>query len=106
MAVKVVNTSDNIQIMHLRDHSRSVKHVTFHPTGTYLAASSTDGIIYIYSLSSQQPSLIQKVEDVAQALEPDDDATSKAAWHPDGRAFAAVTPTKGIHKQLLYVVHD
>jgi len=101
--VKVVNTNDNVQIMYLRDQSRSVKHVTFHPTGTYLAASGTDGIIYVYSISSQQPSLIKKVEDVIQALEPDDDATSKAAWHPDGRAFAAVTPTKGMYQQLLYM---
>jgi len=103
----VVNTNDNVQIMYLREHSRSVKHVTFHPTDTYLvAASGTDGTIYVYSLSSQQPSLIKKVEGVIQALEPDDDATSKAAWHPDGQAFAAVTRTKGMHKQLLYAVHN
>ena len=102
----MVNTNDNVQIIHLRDQSRSVKHVTFHPTGTYLAASGTDGIIYVYSISSQQPSLIKKVEGVTQALEPDDDATSKAAWHPDGRAFATVTPTRGMHKQLFYIVHD
>ncbi|RPB26319.1 WD40 repeat-like protein [Terfezia boudieri ATCC MYA-4762] len=95
-AVKVVNTNDNVQIMYLREQSRSVKHVTFHPTGAYLAASGTDGVIYIYSISSQQPSLIKKVEGVVRALEPDDDATSKAAWSPDGRAFAVVTPTKDI----------
>lgn len=94
-AVKVVNTDDNVNVMHLREQSRSVKHVAFHPTGTYLAASGTDGIIYIYSLSSEQPILSKKVEGIIQALESDDDATSKVAWHPDGRAFAAVTPTKG-----------
>ena len=81
--------------MHLREQGRSVKHVTFHPTGSYLAVSCTDGIIYIYSLSSEPPVLSKKLEGIIQVLEPDADATSKIAWHPDGRAFAAVTPTKG-----------
>ena len=101
-AVKLVNTNDNLKIMHLREQSRSVKHVTFHPTGTYLAVSCTAGKVYIYTLSSKQPVLSKKLEGIIQVLEPDADATSKIAWHPDGRAFAVVTPTKGTTAFFLF----
>ena len=50
----------------------------------------------MYSLSSEQPILTKKLEGIIQALEPEDEATSKVAWHPGGEAFAAVTATKGI----------
>ncbi|KAF8477387.1 WD40-repeat-containing domain protein [Kalaharituber pfeilii] len=94
--VKVVNTDDMLKIMHLREQSKSVKHVSFHPTGMYLAVSCTDGTIYVYSLATEQPALTKRLDGIIQALNPEDDATSKVVWHPDGRAFAAVTATKDI----------
>ncbi len=95
LAVKVVNTRDMTRIMHLRDQSRPVKHVSFDVSGSTLAVSCTDGIVYMYSLSSEQPQLIKRVDGLIKTLETDAEASAKVAWHPDGRAFAAPTATRG-----------
>ncbi|RPB00040.1 WD40 repeat-like protein [Choiromyces venosus 120613-1] len=94
--VKVVNVEDNHKIMNLRSQSQSVKHVSFHPTGNYLAVSCVDGVIYIYSLSTEEPELVKKVDGIIKAMDAESEACSKVAWHPDGRAFAAQTPTRDI----------
>lgn len=84
------------QIAFLRDQPKPAKHVSFHPTGSYLALSCTDGIVYIYSLTSEQPLLIRKVDGLIPSLETDVEASSRAIWHPDGRAFAAPTTTREV----------
>ncbi|KAK8191003.1 chromosome segregation protein-like protein [Phyllosticta capitalensis] len=94
LAVKVVNTQDMTRVLYLREQSRPVKHVSFDVSGTYLAVSCSDGLIYVYSLSSEEPQLIKKVDGLIKALETDVEASSKVIWHPDGRAFAAPTPTR------------
>ncbi|TKA75409.1 hypothetical protein B0A55_05787 [Friedmanniomyces simplex] len=94
LEVKVVNTRDMTRIMHLRDQSRPVKHVSFDVSGSMIAVSCTDGIVYIYSLSSEQPQLVKRVDGLIKTLETDAEASAKVAWHPDGRAFAAPTPTR------------
>ena len=83
------------RVMYLRAQAKPVKHVTFDFTGTSLAVSCSDGVIYVYSLSTEEPQLVKKVESLIRPLETDDQATSKFIWHPDGRAFAAPTPARG-----------
>ena len=95
LVVKVVNTNDMTRVLYLRDQSKPVKHVSFDPTGTLLSATSHDGQIYIYSLSSEQPELIKKLDGLTTSQEPDAEASTRAVWHPDGRAFAIATPTNG-----------
>ncbi|TKA75404.1 hypothetical protein B0A55_05791 [Friedmanniomyces simplex] len=94
LEVKVVNTRDMTRIMYLRDQSRPVKHVSFDVSGSMIAVSCTDGIVYIYSLSSEQPQLVKRVDGLIKTLETDAEASAKVTWHPDGRAFAAPTPTR------------
>ncbi|MCJ1402322.1 hypothetical protein MMC11_005542 [Xylographa trunciseda] len=96
LTVKIVNTDDTDRILFLRDQPKPTKHLSFHPSGSYLAASCTNGIVYIYSLSTEQPELVRKVENLIRALETDAEPSSKAIWHPDGRAFAAPTATRDI----------
>ncbi|KAH7347699.1 WD40-repeat-containing domain protein [Plectosphaerella cucumerina] len=96
LTVKVVGVEDNSQVKTLKDHGRPAKHVTFDPKGSMLAVSCTDGIVYIYSLTADQPELIHKVDGIIGSLETDSDVSSKAIWHPDGRAFAMPTPTRDI----------
>ena len=84
------------RVLYLRDQPKSAKHLMFDPSGTYLAVSCIDGIIYIYSLSTEEPELLRKVDGIIQALEPDSEISSKAVWHPDGRAFAAPTATRDV----------
>lgn len=80
--------------MYLRDQPRASKHLTFDKNGTFLAVSCTDGIIYVYSLSSEEPKMIKKVDGLIKSLETEAEASSKVVWHPDGRAFAAPTGLK------------
>lgn len=96
LEVKVVNTRDMTQVMYLREQSRPVKHVSFDVSGTMLAVSCTDGIVYMYSISSTQPQLVKRVDGLVKTLETDAEASAKIAWHPDGRAFAAPTATRGM----------
>ena len=96
LTVKLVNTEDSMQLRHLKEHGRPTKHLAFDPKGNTLALSCTDGIIYVYSLTAQQPELIKKVDGIIGSLETDSEVSSKVVWHPDGRAFAVATPTRDI----------
>ncbi|KAL5083268.1 hypothetical protein Trisim1_001834 [Trichoderma cf. simile WF8] len=96
LTVKVVNTQDIKQLRHLNEHGRAARHVSLDPNGRIAAISCVDGIIYIYSLTAEQPELIHKVDGVIGAGDTDSEASVKAVWHPDGRAFAVATPTRDI----------
>ncbi|KAL6879551.1 WD40-repeat-containing domain protein [Trichoderma longibrachiatum] len=96
LTVKVVNTHDIKQLRHLNEHGRAARSVSLDPNGRIAALSCVDGIIYIYSLTAEQPELIHKVDGVIGAGEADSEASVKAVWHPDGRAFAVPTPTRDI----------
>ncbi|KAM5345780.1 hypothetical protein ACJ41O_011641 [Fusarium nematophilum] len=96
LSVKIVNTQDITQVKHLREHGRAVKHVSFDPHGRLVSLSGTDGIIYVYSLTAEEPELIRKVDGIIAALDGESENTTRAAWHPDGRAFAVPTPIRDI----------
>ncbi|KAF2878318.1 WD40-repeat-containing domain protein [Massariosphaeria phaeospora] len=99
LSVKVVNVKDMMQVRTLRNQPRGVKHVAFDRSGTRLAVSCTDGHIYMYSLDSDEPEMIRKVDDMIKSLDPETESSSKVLWHPDGRAFA--TPTAGREMQVM-----
>lgn len=96
MTVKLVRTDDNVQIRHLKEHNKPTKHLAFDTKGSTVTLACTDGILYVYSLTSDEPELIRKVDGVIGALDVELDASAKVAWHPDGRAFAVPTPTRDI----------
>ena len=96
LEVKIVNITDTYRVLYLRDLPKPVKHLSYDPSGTYLAASCTDGIAYIYSLSTEEPDLIRKVDGLIRSLETESNSSSRIAWHPDGRAFAAPTATRDV----------
>lgn len=84
------------RVMHLRDQPKPAKHVTFDPTGSFVTVSCSDGVVYLYSVSTEEPELVRKIDGVIRRLDTDNEATSRAAWHPDGRAFAVATGTREI----------
>ena len=94
--VKIVDIRDMTNVMYLREHPKPAKHVTFHPSDSCIAVSCTDGIIYIYDLNTGTPILERKLDGVIRSLESDDEISSEAAWHPDGRAFACPMATRDI----------
>ncbi|EME47413.1 hypothetical protein DOTSEDRAFT_77728 [Dothistroma septosporum NZE10] len=96
LEVKIVDTSDMERVMYLRDQMRPIKQLSFDRSGATLTASSTDGIIYVYSLSSEQPVLIKTIQGLIGILESDAENSARATWHPDGRAFVVATDTKDL----------
>lgn len=90
----MVNTKDTAQIFYLREHPRPAKHVSFDISNNAIAVSCTDGIVYIYSISSEQPQLLKRADGLIKILESDSEASSEVIWHPDGRAFAVPTSTR------------
>lgn len=96
LSVKIVGTEDNTQMRHLKSHGKPTKHLAFDPKGSMIALSCTDGVVYIYSLTSEEPELIRKVDGLIGSLETESEASSRVVWHPDGRAFAAPTPIRDI----------
>lgn len=94
--VKLVDLRDMMNVIYLREHPRPAKHLSFHPSGSYIALSCTDGILYLYSLSTEVAKLVRKIDGVIRSLETYAESTSRAVWHPDGRAFAAATATRDI----------
>ena len=101
LEVKVVNTSD-MRVRYLRDQLRPVKHVSFDHSGSLLAVACTDAVVYIYSLSSEEPQLIKRLDGLIQPFENDAEASAKVLWHPDGQALAAPTALKGTADQDLF----
>lgn len=98
LTVKVVGTEDTSKIFYLKEHNKPTKHIAFDPKGSLLTLSCTDGVVYVYSMTaSEGPELIRKVDGVIGANETASEASSVVAWHPDGRAFAAPTPTRDIN---------
>jgi chromosome transmission fidelity protein 4 len=96
LVVKVVRTNDTSSVMYLREQLKPVKHLSFDPSSKYITLSCTDGLVYVYSLMSDEPELVRKVDGLIRTVETDDEISSRIAWHPDGRAFAAPTATRDI----------
>ncbi|KAH9898801.1 WD40-repeat-containing domain protein [Xylariomycetidae sp. FL2044] len=96
LTVKLVRTDDNSRVRHLKEHNKPTKHLAFDTEGSSVALACTDGVVYIYSLSSEEPELIRRVDGIIGAVDTDSETSTKVAWHPDGRAFAVPTPTRDI----------
>lgn len=95
LVVKVVNTNDMDRVLYLREQQKAVKNVSFDPSGLILSVCCSDGVIYFYDMQSEQPEVMRKVDGLIRAVETEDEASIEVAWHPDGRAFAVPTSTRG-----------
>lgn len=82
------------RVIYLREQAKSPKHVSFDVSGSTVAVSCTDGLVYIYSIASEQPRLLKRLDGLIPSIEGDAEASSKVHWHPDGRAVSAPTVTK------------
>ena len=93
---KVVNTVNSGRVMILRGHSKSVKHITFHPNGNMVTTSCSDGSIYVFSITSEEAQLTKKIDGIIPAVDVESETSSKVAWHPDGSVFAAPTTSDDV----------
>ncbi|KAL5338800.1 WD40-repeat-containing domain protein [Aspergillus crustosus] len=96
LTVKLVNIDDMTKVKYLREQTKGAKHITFDPNGRFVAVSCTDGIVYLYSMDTEEPELERKLDGVIRRLEPEDEATARVVWHPDGTAFASAEATRDI----------
>lgn len=101
LVVKVVNTSDMDRVLYLREQNKPVKSVSFDPAGAILSVCCSDGVVYFYDMQSESPQLTRKVDGLIRAVETEDEACVEAAWHPDGRAFAVPTATRGPYQFVI-----
>ncbi|KAK8086311.1 WD40-repeat-containing domain protein [Apiospora phragmitis] len=76
LTVKVVRTDDNSEVRHLKEHNKPTKHLAFDTKGSTLTLACTDGILYVYSLTADEPELIKKVDGVIGALDTDSELSS------------------------------
>lgn len=93
------------RVFYLRDHPKPAKHVSFDysTSSPSLTVSGSDGMIYVYSLAEEQPELVKKIDGLIRSLETEDESSSRVVWHPDGRAFATATGTRGNVRMLLHL---
>ena len=96
LEIKIIDIRDMNNVLRIRDLPKPPKHLSFHPSGSHLAVSCTDGAVYIYSITTEEPTLSNKFDGYIRRLEPDDERSSKAIWHPDGRAFAVPMATRDV----------
>ncbi len=96
LEVKIIDTRHTRNVQYIRDLPKPPKHLSFHPSGSHLAVSCTDGIVYVYSVTTEDPTLSKKFDGLIRRLESDDEKSSKAIWHPDGRAFAVPMATRDV----------
>ncbi|KAL4868235.1 hypothetical protein BDV12DRAFT_170005 [Aspergillus spectabilis] len=96
LTVKLVNIEDMTKVKYLREQAKGTKHITFDPNGRFVAVSCTDGIVYLYSMDTEEPELVRKLDGVIRRLESEDEATARVVWHPDGTAFASAEATRDI----------
>jgi chromosome transmission fidelity protein 4 len=100
LTVKIVNIPNMDQVIRLREQKKPVKHLSYDPSGTHLAVSCSDGLVYLYLLTTETPLLVKTIDGLIRGLETDVEASSEIAWHPDGRAFAAATATRGTNSYM------
>ncbi|KAL4796160.1 WD40-repeat-containing domain protein [Aspergillus venezuelensis] len=96
LTVKLVNIDDMTKVKYLREQAKGTKHISFDPNGRFVAVSCTDGIVYLYSMDTEEPELVKKLDGVIRRLEPEEEATARMVWHPDGTAFAVAEATRDI----------
>ncbi|KAL8658136.1 MAG: hypothetical protein Q9202_007626 [Teloschistes flavicans] len=96
LEVKIIDTRDMTNVLYIRDLPKPPKHLSFHPSGSYLAISCTDGLVYVYSISTEDPTLRNKFDGMIRRLEGEDEKSAEVIWHPDGRAFATPTATRDV----------
>lgn len=96
LEIKIVDNRDMTNVLFIRNLPKPPKHLSFHPSGSLLAVSCTDGIVYVYSISTEEPTLTRQFDGLIRTLETEDERSSKVIWHPDGRAFAIPTATRDV----------
>ncbi|KZT29190.1 hypothetical protein NEOLEDRAFT_1057404 [Neolentinus lepideus HHB14362 ss-1] len=98
--VKLIDLEDPLKITLLSGHTKCVRKVTWHPSGSLLTTSGADGKIIVWDVSEDEPKQEKVIEGVIPAVS-DSEATEfahdcSAIWHTSGQHFYAATRTHEI----------
>lgn len=66
--MKLVDIEDNSKIILLNGHSRGVRKATWHPSGSLLTTSGSDGTIIVWDVSEDTPKQEKVIEGVIPAV--------------------------------------
>ncbi|PCH43744.1 hypothetical protein WOLCODRAFT_122518 [Wolfiporia cocos MD-104 SS10] len=89
--VKIIDFEDTTNVMVLKGHTKAVRRVTWHPSGSLLTTSGADGKVNVWDVSEAEAKLEHTVDGVIPAVA---DAESEefghdcsAVWHTSGQYF-------------------
>lgn len=63
-----MDVEDNTKIVILNGHTRGVRQATWHPSGSILTTSGSDGKIIVWDVSEDQPKQEKIIEGVIPAV--------------------------------------
>ncbi|KZT71046.1 hypothetical protein DAEQUDRAFT_750176 [Daedalea quercina L-15889] len=98
--VKVIDLDDSTNVVLLNGHTKAVRKVTWHPSGSLLSTCGADGRIIVWDASEGEGKEVKVIEGIIPAVantESDEFAYDcSAVWHPSGQYFFAATRTHEI----------
>ncbi|GJE94936.1 WD40 repeat domain-containing protein [Phanerochaete sordida] len=97
MAVKVVHINDTLRVKVLKGHTKGVRRVTWHPSGSLLTSCGADGRILVWDVSEDEAKQVTAIDGVIPAVSdselPEYGYDCSAVWHTSGQHFYVATRT-------------
>ncbi|KAH9946996.1 hypothetical protein B0H21DRAFT_741281 [Amylocystis lapponica] len=94
-SVKLIDIQDTTKIVVLKGHSKAVRKVTWHPSGSLLTTCGADGKIVVWDVSDSEPKEEKVIEGmipaVANTESPEWVHDCSAVWHTSGQYFFVAT---------------
>ncbi|KAJ3551325.1 hypothetical protein NM688_g4769 [Phlebia brevispora] len=93
--IKVVDLQNTSNVSLLKGHTKAVRRVTWHPSGSLLTSCGADGKIIVWDLSGKEPTQVQTIDGVIPAVadteSPEFLHDCSAMWHTSGQYFFVAT---------------
>ncbi|KAH7923714.1 WD40 repeat-like protein [Leucogyrophana mollusca] len=100
LSVKLIDLEEVTKVTTLSAHKRGVRKVTWHPSGSLLTTSGSDGSIIVWDVSEDEAKVEKTIEGVIPAVadtqSPEFLHDCSAVWHTSGQYFFAASRTHEI----------
>ncbi|KAI0727995.1 hypothetical protein C8Q72DRAFT_974843 [Fomitopsis betulina] len=98
--VKVIDLEDTTNVVLLEGHTKAVRKITWHPSGSLLTTSGADGRLIVWDVSEGEGKEVKLIEGVIPAVANTEseefEYDCSAVWHPSGQHFFVATRTHEI----------
>ncbi|KIP10903.1 hypothetical protein PHLGIDRAFT_492619 [Phlebiopsis gigantea 11061_1 CR5-6] len=95
--VKIVELQDTAKVTLLKGHTKAVRRVTWHPSGSLLTTCGADGKVIVWDVSEEEPKQITTIDGIIPAISDPESPEWKhdcsAIWHTSGQHFYVATRT-------------